>query len=75
MALVGRDFKDHLIPDPLPQTGLQTARSNTRSGGPDCHLAWTQLTPAMGHPQLLRAACTLIAFSVKNIINVICSGQ
>jgi len=72
MAWAGRDFKDHLVPTPPPQTGLKTARLNTRSGCLGCHPAWTQTTPAMGHPQLLGAACTLIAFSVKNIINVIC---
>lgn len=27
MAFVGRDFKDHPVPTPLPWTGLPTARS------------------------------------------------
>lgn len=31
MVWVGRDLKDHLVPNPLLQTGLPTTNSGTRS--------------------------------------------
>ena len=34
MAWVGRDPKDHQVPIPLPQAGLTSTRSSTRSGWP-----------------------------------------
>ena len=40
MAWVGRDFKDHEAPTPLPHAGPPTSICNTRPGCPGPHPTW-----------------------------------
>ena len=51
MAWVGRDLKDHLVPNLLPHTGLPTTKSGASAVCPGPHPTWPWTAPVMGHPQ------------------------
>jgi len=53
MAWTGRDLKDCQIPPPLPQAGLTTTGSSTRSDCPGPHPAWPWTLSEIGQPQPL----------------------